>query len=1128
MALTVEALRQQLQNTRDTFTIPPALHQDFPAIRGLLEQLRLDDLPVKVKQKDPQKLTLQGSTKLPGAGTGEVEVELVFTSATGQQPTVSGMGAKFTLRDWDFTDPHGRVNAAADALASLKLTEPRLRLAVGSAVELDGAGPSGEKAKQLAVTGRISVQVDDKPQKLELVLNVTDTKEGLRFRGGLRHEAGLPLTGLAAAIGIDLSALPADAVPKINQLALIHMPNKGTLLTTTLTSGETTIPILLGALPQRGGSATAADGKEPPVGILLADVPLKSGLTDLPLLQGKLPASANLTLDKLQIIGLTGKPTKEMLKRAAEVIKAAFTPLKTVPKLPATPKPRPGPALALYVSVGKKKHDPVLLRLPAPKPGKKEGRKDSKEVALLFGIEPGDPTGNELTPYADESTDDRPVLEINRTFGPLRVDRLALALVKGSAKGEKALAVRFDAALIASGIVLEAKGLGLSVKLDGSYRVEPTLDGLGVVYGAGPVSIQGALVSRKPEEGRLLQLDGMVAVKTPSVSIGAVGSYATMTSGYSSLFVFGEVGGKLGGPPPFVVTGVCAGFGYNSTVRMPEPTRVAEFPFVAGLTGSKDIKGKSPTKVLDKISGGDKPWVKAAAGEIWLAAGLTFTSFEYINCTALVLVQFGSDLSIALLGRARAQFPKVGKAYAEVELGFRAVYQMSKGELMVSGILSKNSWVLTRECQLTGGSAFVTWFPGSGHDGDFVLTVGGYHPDFKVPAHYPRVPRLGFDWAVNSAVTIKGELYYAITPAAGMLGGRLALDFQAGGLHAWLDATLNVLVQWAPFHFRAGVKVTVGASYTVDFKLFRVRIKAEFRSELELWGPPTGGRIKLNVGPFSVTPRFGEGGPSSRPAPLKWPEFRPQLPPVPVTVNPLSGLLGDGASTPRMAEYAEAPGWWVTGDGFSFATRTAVPVTELKLTTKGDGTPLWSKQSARKLDIRPMRLTGGTSVHIVEVTHEGAAFDHRLWDITPVTSPVPTALWGGPVDGDPDLDDRLLPGQFTGLRLSAHPARLSGRSVNIPISELKYTALTPGRLPLAPDAAPEGTKPERHADSVVRISRTIAAPQTQSRRDGLHKALQGLRAAADSNGPVSEFAARSRAGLCGVPLIVPAAADNTR
>ena len=76
---------------------------------------------------------------------------------------------------------------------------------------------------------------------------------------------------------------------------------------------------------------------------------------------------------------------------------------------------------------------------------------------------------------------------------------------------------------------------------------------------------------------------------------------------------------------------------------------------------------------------------------------------------------------------------------------------------------------LTEDCRLTGGFAFFFWFD----EGQFVLTLGGYHPSFVRPPEFPVVPRLGFHWAVSDAVVVKGEAYFALTSSCVMAGGRL-------------------------------------------------------------------------------------------------------------------------------------------------------------------------------------------------------------------------------------------------------------------------------------------------------------------------------------------------------------------
>ena len=54
-------------------------------------------------------------------------------------------------------------------------------------------------------------------------------------------------------------------------------------------------------------------------------------------------------------------------------------------------------------------------------------------------------------------------------------------------------------------------------------------------------------------------------------------------------------------------------------------------------------------------------------------------------------------------------------------------------------------------CRITGGFAFYLWFEGE-HEGDFVVSVGGYHPRFKKPDHYPVVPRLQLTYQIGALV----------------------------------------------------------------------------------------------------------------------------------------------------------------------------------------------------------------------------------------------------------------------------------------------------------------------------------------------------------------------------------------
>ena len=70
--------------------------------------------------------------------------------------------------------------------------------------------------------------------------------------------------------------------------------------------------------------------------------------------------------------------------------------------------------------------------------------------------------------------------------------------------------------------------------------------------------------------------------------------------------------------------------------------------------------------------------------------------------------------------------------------------------------------------------------------------MGGYHPRFLKPAHFPDVPRLGFNWRVGGSVTVKGEAYFALTNSCVMAGGLLEASYHSGDVKAWFRV-------WADF-----------------------------------------------------------------------------------------------------------------------------------------------------------------------------------------------------------------------------------------------------------------------------------------------------------------------------------------
>ena len=169
--------------------------------------------------------------------------------------------------------------------------------------------------------------------------------------------------------------------------------------------------------------------------------------------------------------------------------------------------------------------------------------------------------------------------------------------------------------------------------------------------------------------------------------------------------------------------------------------------------------------------------------------------------------------------------------------------------------LTDNSWLLYPEVRLTGGFAFVTWFGGP-NAGEFVLTIGGYHPSFHRDG-YPDVPRLGFQWRVSDASSIKGESYFALTSEALMAGGTARGRRATSG---WPGPSLVLRRRRrSSTSTRSGSSVTayarISAGITIDLWFGDDQHLDLARRAGHVWGPDFAGEATFEVGPCDLTDR---------------------------------------------------------------------------------------------------------------------------------------------------------------------------------------------------------------------------------------------------------------------------------
>ncbi|MFE6388667.1 DUF6603 domain-containing protein [Nocardiopsis dassonvillei] len=889
------------------------------------------------------------------------------------------------------------------------------------------------------VSGLLHVTVPaskDRPAR-DLVLTVSAQGGGSLTASWEAGEGGaLPFGDLARALGV-----PDPGVAGVEALGLRRI---------ALTADKT--GAAWAADSDRGRISGALLSGAPSPAVVAAEARMSAGLSNLPVVGAHIPRDVDVRISAVRVLAARPAFTEDQAKTASALLKRVHT----------SDPPAITPGLTLSYE----------LRVRVGAESRWLASTKKKQVLAVRDESP--------VPIGD-GTDPTVWYDLGRAVGPVRVERLGVRVAAGR------LWLLVDAGMDASGLSVLGRGMGIGFSPGTPERISVCIEGLGIAYSRAPVQVAGMLVYRQAA-GYDLVVEGGAVVVTPALGAQAAGRYAKPTGRPPSLFLFARLGTNNGqgiGPPPFRITGGAAGFGYNSTVRPVALEEVSDFPLMPGHSSEHG----DPLKALTALTGGSNPWIRDAQGQVWLAAGLDFNSFSLLDGQALALVEFstsgGRNFSVGVFGRLGAKFPpskSVKTSFARVDLVLAATYSGREDVLRVFAAIAPGSFVVHESCTLSGDAALCVWFGASAHPGDFVFSVGGYHPHYPVPGHYPLPRRLSLAWTPSDSVTLRGSAYAALTPSAFMLGTKTEISYSSGPVEASCEVEIHALVQWEPFSYWVTVRVLIRAKINV-----LVTLRGEKKVDLELWGPPTGGIATARICGYGVHIKFGEPRPTS-PRYLDIDTFRKQLlDRTVVQVLPEEGLLPTAKETPEPGQP-----WYLDRTGFAFQCRSSVPLGTVTLPLgRVQGKDAYDTHTGRgksELSIRPVGAASFASECSVTLRHQGGLFDFRSrgWTVELVDSPVPRALWGSPLGAGerpalPDPEQERLD-RTSGVRVRAprpsEPVPRYTTSEHALGTEVEYGP----RLPSA-GSAPKG--PTRPQDAREQVRKRLAADQANTERRSL-------------------------------------------
>lgn len=805
-------------------------------------------------------------------------------------------------------------------------------------------------------------------------------------------------------------------------------------------------------------------------------------LSNLPLVGRELPADQTIKVDDLQLLVSSKAIKQDSVTSLNELIP------DEVIKLPGTDLSA-GLNLSASMNFG---GSPQILAVPVVSAGTTPSPTPLPISSTQAGI---------------TSADNAKWFTLQKSFGPVHFNRVGVKYQDGIAW------FLLDASLSVAVLTLSLDGLAFGSPLS---KFDPKFDlhGLGIDYQSGPAEIGGAFLRTqgKLSDGTIYdEYDGAAVIKTEELTLSALGSYAVLHEN-PSLFIYAVLDYPLGGPSFFFITGLAAGFGYNRSLIVPPVDQVAQFPLVAAA-----VNGASPPQNVKDLTAELAllaQYIHPEIGEIFFAIGIKFTSFKIIDSFVLLTIAFGNELEINVLGLSTmTQPPPVPgepavTPLAVVQMAVKVSFIPAQGFLGVSAQLTSASYIISTSCRLTGGFAFYTWFAGV-HAGDFVQTLGGYHPSFIVPDHYPRVPRLGYNWQVDDELSIKGGAYFALTASLLMAGLQVQANWNSGNLQAWFNVAVDFIIAWKPFHYDATAHADLGVSYTFDF-FGTHHLTFDVGADLHIWGPEFSGQAHINLDIISFDVSFGVSSAQAH-LPIDWPTFKQSFLPSDAAICGISvtnGLIGKQSQDASDLGVINPKYFVLTTNSLIPSSRAHIhndlAVSQVYYTESGtlasftassaDGNliqPNGAKMKAiGSLAIGPMGIQFGhfTSTHSIVITRDGNNVELDF-TYTPILKNVPVGMWGQSLN--PNLNgQRFVDDALSGFEIRPAVQVAPGETAPIDRSKLQYepevvqSAFSWTQAPLTFQSG-SFSEPGRRQT----ISTSIIAPSTVVARQQLCAAL---------------------------------------
>ncbi|OUL36552.1 DUF6603 domain-containing protein [Nostoc sp. 106C] len=317
-------------------------------------------------------------------------------------------------------------------------------------------------------------------------------------------------------------------------------------------------------------------------------------------------------------------------------------------------------------------------------------------------------------------------------------------------------------------------------------------------------------------------------------------------------------------------TGIQLGFGFtllavggliglNRTMRLEPLTEGVRTGAINSILFPRDVIANAPRIISDLRTIFPPEEGKFLIGPM---AKIGWGTPTLISLSLGIIIEIPGN--IAILGVLRVALPTDELALIVLQVNFIGAIEFDRKRVYFFASLFESRLLFMT---LEGEMGLLVAF---GDDANFVLTVGGFHPQFNPPPlPFPNPARISVNYLNEANARIRVMNYFAVTSNTAQIGAHAELffgfdDFSVEG-HIGFDA----LIQFSPFHF------IIEVSASVSLKAFGVGVfSISLRFSLEgptPWRARGTGSISLFF--FDISADFD----------ITWGESRnTTLPPIPV------------------------------------------------------------------------------------------------------------------------------------------------------------------------------------------------------------------------------------------------------